>query len=277
MTSSHSYTYSKHVTETIYMAFACIAYRNLDRMCSHAGVTWIAPKGSRANMASEWLHMYTVYIWSKLFYIYSNYKWPAISHMSEHTVLMLQCFRVLHVRNNCYEYVHAWLASMFTCVCVNMDSCEYVYTKTIYMYSTRCISSIDLYVYITYGIYGGWSSYFDVLLCIGQQNICQLGCIMPATYIVDCRHITHAKVPISTCIIRIWLPWASLYRSSLQHALFKCVIIITHSHTIIVYMYAFVSFAACRSCNVDGWPANCKQWLNTLTNISAMLHLQMHI
>ena len=38
----------------------------------------------------------------------------------------------------------------------------------------------------------GGSSYCDVLLCIDQQNICQLGCIMPAT--VDCRHITHAKV-----------------------------------------------------------------------------------
>ena len=60
------------------------------------------------------------------------------------------------------------------------------------MHCTRCISSIDLYIH-NIMVYGGvlhTVTYYYIY--VGQQNICQLGCIMPAT--VDCRHITHAKV-----------------------------------------------------------------------------------
>ena len=55
---------------------------------------------------------------------------------------------------------------MFTSVCVNMERCEYIIIHKKYMYSTRCISSIDLYIYITYGIDGG-----GVLLCRSTEHL----------------------------------------------------------------------------------------------------------
>ena len=49
------------------------------------------------------------------------------------------------------------------------------------------------------------------------------------------------------------------------HALLKCAIIITHSHTINVAMYAFVGFTACRPCTVlDGQlTVNSEWWVVT--------------